>query len=416
MHRVRFTGADEPPSIVSHPQDETVSVGESATFEVEASGTPPLSYQWQRDGVDIAGADDSSYTLADAQLADSGAEFRVMGSNTEGDATSNAATLTVTADQRPTAAIDAPADGALYRGGDTIAYDGTGSSDPEGGDLTYTWRIDFRHEVHSHPFLPATSGPDGRGEFTVPTTGHTAADVWYRIHLTVTDGAGLDASTFRDVRPRLAEITLAANVPGVQLQLDGQPHPAPHATDSVVGVERPIGAATPQTVGGKTYDFVSWSDGGARTHTISPPAVDTTYTATFRERATTSPPPAPGGGGGTGAGTNPLVPGLPAVLPAPRLSVAVPASIRWRRARRRGIPVRVAGIAGASVRVRVLRGKRRLAVKTVRVGAAGERLIRVKLPRGAGERRRRVRVVVEATLPDGRRLTAARRLTLRPSS
>ena len=115
VHRVRFTGADEPPSIVSHPQDETVSVGESATFEVEASGTPPLSYQWQRDGVDIAGADDSSYTLADAQLADSGAEFRVVVSNTEGDATSNAATLTVTADQRPTAAIDAPGRGCPAR-------------------------------------------------------------------------------------------------------------------------------------------------------------------------------------------------------------------------------------------------------------------------------------------------------------
>jgi hypothetical protein len=388
-------------------------VGESATFEVEASGTPPLTYQWQRDGEDIDGADEASYTLDDAQLSDDGAEFSVVVSNDEGDATSDAATLHVVEDERPIAEIEAP---ALYSGGETIAYDGSGSSDPEDGDLTYTWQVDFHHEVHSHPFLPAEEGP-ATGEFTAPTTGHTASDVWFRVHLTVTDEAGLEDSAFRDVHPRLAEITLAANVPGVQLQLDGQPQTAPHAVDSVVGVERPIGAPTPQTVAGKTYDFVSWSDGGAPTHTISTPAVDTTYTATFRERGSTTPPPGPGtGGGGAGPGANPLVPTLPAALPGPRLSLRTPARMRWRGARRRGIPVRVKGVAGASVRVLVLRGRRRLAVKTVRVGTAGERLIRVKLPRGAQQRRRRVRIVVEATLPDGRVLTAARRLTLRPSS
>ena len=41
---------------------------------------------------------------------------------------------------------------------------------------------------------------------------------------------------------------------------------------------------SPQTSGSKTYDFVSWSDGGAQTHTISTPAANTTFTATFRKR------------------------------------------------------------------------------------------------------------------------------------
>ena len=34
--------------------------------------------------------------------------------------------------------------------------------------------------------------------------------------------------------------------------------------------------------GGTTYEFVSWSDGGAATHNISTPASNTTYTATYR--------------------------------------------------------------------------------------------------------------------------------------
>ena len=410
VHRVRFTGADEPPSIVSHPDDATVSLGGSATFEVEASGTPPLEYQWQRDGEDIAGATSSSYTLDDAQLADDGAEFRVVITNDVDSVTSDPATLHVTTDLPPTAVIDAPAAGALYSAGETIAYDGSGSRDPEDGDLTHTWRVDFHHELHEHPFMPAAEGEPG-GEFPVPTTGHTAADVWYRIHLTVTDEANLTSSTYRDVLPRTAELRLAANLPGIQLRLDGQPHPAPHAAEGVVGIERTLGAASPQTVGGKTYDFVSWSDGGARTHVISTPAADTTYTATFREQAgAAEPPPA----GDTPA--KPLIPSLGAPLPEARLTLRAPKRMRWRGARRRGIPVRIRGVAGARVRVAIRSGRRRLAARTVRVGAGGERLVRVRLRRGRQDRRRRVRIVVEVALPDGRRLVATRRLWLTPSS
>ena len=159
--------------------------------------------------------------------------------------------------------------------------------DPEEGALPgarFTWRVDFHHETHVHPFIPDTSGSQG-GSFQVPTTGHTAADVWYRIHLTVTDSGGLSHSTFRDVMPRTSAMTLATNIPGLQLRLDSQPVSAPHTVTSVVGIERDLDAPSPQTVGGTTYEFVSWSDGGAQSHTIPTPAADTTYTATYREVA-----------------------------------------------------------------------------------------------------------------------------------
>jgi hypothetical protein len=51
---------------------------------------------------------------------------------------------------------------------------------------------------------------------------------------------------------------------------------------SVVGVVRNIGAPATQTSGGTTYEFVSWSDGGAATHNISTPSSNTTYSATYR--------------------------------------------------------------------------------------------------------------------------------------
>ena len=55
MFRVVFTD-DAGAEITQHPQSRTVAVGQPATFTVAASGRRPLSFQWQRNGVNIAGA------------------------------------------------------------------------------------------------------------------------------------------------------------------------------------------------------------------------------------------------------------------------------------------------------------------------------------------------------------------------
>ncbi|MGA9115643.1 MAG: immunoglobulin domain-containing protein, partial [Bacteroidota bacterium] len=85
-----------PPSITSHPVEQTVGEGGTATFSVAASGSPPLAYQWTRNGADIPGATAASYTTPPAALADHGAAFRCRVSNPAGSATSNPALLSVT--------------------------------------------------------------------------------------------------------------------------------------------------------------------------------------------------------------------------------------------------------------------------------------------------------------------------------
>ncbi|OLC92785.1 MAG: hypothetical protein AUH86_18395 [Acidobacteria bacterium 13_1_40CM_4_58_4] len=72
-----------------------MTAGQTATFTVVATGTAPLSYQWQKNGGNIAGATAASYTTPATTTADSGSTFRVMVTNTAGTATSSAATLTV---------------------------------------------------------------------------------------------------------------------------------------------------------------------------------------------------------------------------------------------------------------------------------------------------------------------------------
>jgi glucose/arabinose dehydrogenase len=290
VYRVSYTGS-QAPGITTQPASRTVAVGQSATFTVAASGTAPLSYQWRRNGGNIAGATAASYTLASAQLADNGAVFDVVVTNGFGSATSNTATLTVTSNSAPAATITAPANNTLYSAGDTITYSGTGT-DPEDGNLpasAFTWQVDFHHDTHLHPFIPATSGSTG-GSFTIPRVGETSANVWYRIHLTVKDSGGLTSTTYVDVVPRKVTLSLATSPSGLQVTLDGQPVTAPTSVVGVVGITRTLGVVSPQTVGGVSYEFVSWSDGGAATHSINTPASNTTYTATFRVAS---------GGGGT---------------------------------------------------------------------------------------------------------------------
>jgi O-glycosyl hydrolase len=83
------------PSITTQPTSETVALGQTATFTVAASGTAPLSYQWQKDGTAISGATSASYTTPATTSSDNGATFQVVVSNTIGNVTSSAATLTV---------------------------------------------------------------------------------------------------------------------------------------------------------------------------------------------------------------------------------------------------------------------------------------------------------------------------------
>jgi hypothetical protein len=85
------------PTIVTQPASQTILAGQTATFSVAASGTPPLSYQWQMNGAAISGATAASYTTPAETIAGNGEQFTVDVKSNAGSITSNAATLTVNA-------------------------------------------------------------------------------------------------------------------------------------------------------------------------------------------------------------------------------------------------------------------------------------------------------------------------------
>lgn len=84
-----------PPTITHDPAEDITTIGFSGTFSVGASGSAPLSYQWQENGIDIPGATNSTYVTAPTTLEDNGARFTVTVSNPYGSAQSDNALLLV---------------------------------------------------------------------------------------------------------------------------------------------------------------------------------------------------------------------------------------------------------------------------------------------------------------------------------
>jgi len=86
---------NESPSITQQPNDLSVTEGQPAVFVTKAQGTPPLAYQWKRNGVAIPGATQSTYTIPSALRSDDLARFSTVVSNGLGTTESRSAELRV---------------------------------------------------------------------------------------------------------------------------------------------------------------------------------------------------------------------------------------------------------------------------------------------------------------------------------
>ncbi len=89
-----ITVTNAPPQILLQPQNRIADAGSDVTFSVTASGTPPLQYQWRRNGTNLPGATLPGLTLSNVQPADMGF-YSVQVSNAAGSVVSSNASLLV---------------------------------------------------------------------------------------------------------------------------------------------------------------------------------------------------------------------------------------------------------------------------------------------------------------------------------
>ncbi|MEQ1353601.1 MAG: malectin domain-containing carbohydrate-binding protein [Candidatus Acidiferrum sp.] len=154
------------PTITSQPSSQTVTTGQTAAFSVTASGTAPLSYQWQRGGAAISGATSSAYTTAATTSADNGAQFRVLVSNSKDTVMSSTATLSVNAAVvAPT--ISSQPSSQTVTTGQTAAFSVTASGT---SPLSYQWQKNgsiLNGATSSTYSTPATTSTDNGAQFAV---------------------------------------------------------------------------------------------------------------------------------------------------------------------------------------------------------------------------------------------------------
>jgi len=128
------------PRITLQPKSQTVVAGAVVNFNVTASGSSPLSYQWRRNGKNLAdtgelnGTASSTLGIAGAQAADAGV-YTVVVSNAKGSATSAGATLSV---GLPPVITATPASQTVAVGATALfSVTATGTA-----PLTYVWQKD----------------------------------------------------------------------------------------------------------------------------------------------------------------------------------------------------------------------------------------------------------------------------------
>jgi hypothetical protein len=101
------------------------------------------------------------------------------------------------------------------------------------------------------------------------------------LQLTAIDSGNASSTTSVRVDPATVDLTFNSNPSGLMLTVGSTTNATPFTKTVVIGSTNSVTATSPQTLGGTTYQFGSWSDGGGQTHVITAPATAASYTATY---------------------------------------------------------------------------------------------------------------------------------------
>lgn len=288
LSRISASGGNRAPSavITATPTNglSPLSIDFSSRNSADPDPNTTLTYAWD------FGDGRTSTEANPTRVYTANGSYDVTLTVSDGEKTGRAIQRIVVGSTAPTARIVTPANNAPYSAGDVVSFTGVGT-DAEDGALpasAYRWDVVFHHADHVHPFRSNIVGPDGSVE--IPRSADNIDTTYYRLTLTVTDSTGLSATDSVDIKPRLVTMTFDASDPNASYTIDGIPRRGRYTEQGVVGVERVIGAVSPQYLSDGQLVFNSWSDGQSASHTITTPAAGGSYTVTYDKFVT---PPAP---------------------------------------------------------------------------------------------------------------------------
>ena len=291
VRRISYTAGNRAPVAVAETVGDNygpLTMNFSGSKSSDPDGNEPLTYEWDftSDGtVDDTGVT-ASYTYPSAGKYT--VTLKVWDS--QGKESAPDTVEVFPGDTPPEPEIEAPTADALFKVGQEITLQGSATDAEDDNDgrpetaSTLEWEVLQHHDGnHAHPYFSGTgdglafTAPAPEGLFSTDPAGNHL-----EIRLTATDSQGLSKTVVRELRPKTVEVGFETQPRNFfKLTVNGETFRAPKTFVSWEGYALNVSAPR-QRYGGRTWAFSSWSDGGAREHTVTTPADPATYTATFK--------------------------------------------------------------------------------------------------------------------------------------
>ena len=282
IRRFTFSGGNQAPTAVIQAVPTSGAAPLTVQFNGSGSSDPEgsaLTYAWDLDG--DAAFDDATGVTPSWTYQDPG-NVTVRLRVTDALLASGTTTQTINvSNSAPVPTISTPTGALNWKVGDPIAFSGS-ATDAQDGTLpasAMSWALVIQHcpsNCHSHS-IQTWTGVDS-GSFSAPDHEYPS---YLELSLTATDSLGTTATRTVRLDPQTVALSFQTAPAGLSIAVNALASSAPFSRTVIVGSSNSVTATSPQTIGGATYAFASWSDGLGQSHQVIAPATGTTFTATY---------------------------------------------------------------------------------------------------------------------------------------
>jgi PKD repeat protein len=293
IRRIQYFAANQPPVAIATATPTSGVAPLMVAFDGSGSTDPDagdaISYSWDLNGDGVYG--DSTVAKPTLTYTTPGIYSVTLRVTDNHGASSTSQPITISADNTPPVpTIDGPASTLTWHVGDTINFSGHATDAQDGTEPAsrLSWALILHHcpsDCHTHG-LQAFNGVAG-GSFSAPDHEYPS---YLELQLTATDAQGLATSTSVRLDPQTVDLSFQSDPIGMQLTIGTFTGAAPFTRTVIVNSNNSVSAPN-QSLGGTSYFFSSWSDGGAQTHTITAASTPATYTASFVPAPPSNRPP-----------------------------------------------------------------------------------------------------------------------------
>lgn len=281
LRRIEYTGLpDRQPHASAAASPTSGPLPLQVNFDARQSGDPDgdaLQFDW-----DFGDGSSHAKTAQAMHVYGTPGSYTATLTVSDGRGGSDTATAQIHAgSSAPAASIDSPAPDRQFGVGEPIALTGH-ATDPQDGalpDSALSWQVVKHHATHIHPFLAPTTGNNVQITGPPPEDLLAATNTYLEVRLTATNSRGVSTTVSQNIRPDLVPLSFQTEPPDLRVVVNGESSAA--LVSSWRNWRLDIAAPNQVDASGRGETFVSWSDSGAQTHTITTPAQKTTYVATF---------------------------------------------------------------------------------------------------------------------------------------